>query len=178
MSSNQRLLTLINLGLLSSLVTVQRNVPHCACQTGTEFKSTVESCTVRFHLVITLFLSSVSLVTVTGQCLVSPCLNGGTCTAHLDTYRCHCTSGYKGIHCEGPSLNVSSQARQCRKHVLRASGPSYTSGVFLRGKDFNNQQGPRPESNTSTFSSWQVLFARVDGEIWQNFPWQVSSLKS
>ena len=38
---------------------------------------------------------------INGQCLVNLCGNGGTCSAYMNTYRCHCANGYQGKHCEG-----------------------------------------------------------------------------
>ena len=41
-----------------------------------------------------------------GQCMVNPCVNGGSCTSFLETYRCHCPKGFKGRHCEGKIANI------------------------------------------------------------------------
>ena len=37
------------------------------------------------------------------ECETSPCRNGGTCYSvdDLQSYKCHCPSGFKGMHCEG-----------------------------------------------------------------------------
>ena len=34
------------------------------------------------------------------SCESSPCLNFGTCTGSVLSYRCTCDSGYRGVHCE------------------------------------------------------------------------------
>ena len=39
------------------------------------------------------------------ECETSPCRNGGTCYSvdDIQSYRCHCASGFKGAHCEDTS---------------------------------------------------------------------------
>ena len=46
-----------------------------------------------------LFLVPVGL----SECETNPCRNGGTCYSvdDIETYKCHCAAGFKGIHCEG-----------------------------------------------------------------------------
>ena len=34
------------------------------------------------------------------ECIISPCKNGGTCVNLKGSYRCDCTQGYTGKHCE------------------------------------------------------------------------------
>ena len=33
------------------------------------------------------------------ECSSSPCKNGGTCTDHVNRYRCTCAAGYTGANC-------------------------------------------------------------------------------
>jgi hypothetical protein len=37
------------------------------------------------------------------ECETNPCRNGGTCYSvdDIQTFRCHCASGFKGTHCQG-----------------------------------------------------------------------------
>ena len=34
------------------------------------------------------------------ECMSNPCLNGGTCTDHVNSYSCKCVPGYVGTNCE------------------------------------------------------------------------------
>ncbi|XP_020901878.1 uncharacterized protein LOC110240410 isoform X2 [Exaiptasia diaphana] len=43
------------------------------------------------------------LYSESGHCNMNPCVNGGTCSAFKEYYKCHCQEGFKGVHCEEQS---------------------------------------------------------------------------
>ena len=38
------------------------------------------------------------------ECLSVPCMWNSTCNDEIDGYKCNCTSGYNGTHCESGKL--------------------------------------------------------------------------
>ena len=41
------------------------------------------------------------------SCHSNPCMNGGICIAKINTFVCHCPSGYSGLNCLSGMLEVS-----------------------------------------------------------------------
>lgn len=47
------------------------------------------------------------------ECGSNPCQNGGTCTDHLNRYRCLCMQGYNGVNCQTGQLLLHYYKYRC-----------------------------------------------------------------
>lgn len=52
------------------------------------------------------FRRSLFCLAETNQCSPNPCKNGGTCTERSGKFECTCTIGFKGLTCEGNSVDL------------------------------------------------------------------------
>lgn len=52
------------------------------------------------HTHVVLLYMNVSFHEDVNECLMEPCLHGGTCENQPGSYSCHCPPGYKGQNCE------------------------------------------------------------------------------
>ena len=41
------------------------------------------------------------------ECEGTPCLNGGSCTDEVNSFKCTCADGYEGITCETGTVSLS-----------------------------------------------------------------------
>ena len=54
---------------------------------------------------ITVKLCFIAFAEKVDPCKLNPCRNGAACSpTHNNEYKCTCTQGYKGLHCEGTTL--------------------------------------------------------------------------
>ena len=47
------------------------------------------------------------------ECGSSPCRNGGSCSDHVNGFKCDCAAGYTGVNCETGILLFVYTHRQC-----------------------------------------------------------------
>ncbi|CAH3141149.1 unnamed protein product [Pocillopora meandrina] len=90
-----------------------------------------------------------------GQCLVNLCLNGGTCSAYMNTYRCHCPNGFQGKHCEEQNTcepNPCKNFGTCSQ-VEHEYECTCTKGFIGKNCDRADPCVPSPCENGATCSS-------------------------
>lgn len=84
---------------------------HCTCHTISYYNWQLPVC---FQVAVNGKIINLMSGAVTGvsiapcphPCEGEPCMNGGQCKPHLDTYKCSCPLGYGNSNCEEGSLSV------------------------------------------------------------------------
>ncbi|XP_028405968.1 latent-transforming growth factor beta-binding protein 4-like [Dendronephthya gigantea] len=91
------------------------------------------------------------------ECDTNPCRNGGTCYSVDDirSYRCHCTSGFKGTHCEETSKCHPNPCENLGECTVLKSGFECSCRRGFRGArcEVRDQCHPSPCRNGGSCTS-------------------------
>ncbi|XP_032221504.2 fibropellin-3 isoform X2 [Nematostella vectensis] len=122
-----------------------------------------------------------------GECESSPCLNGGTCTNHVNYFHCECRAGYAGKQCQtdidecasSPCLNGSTcedgvngytcscvvgySGPQCGSHVC-STAPCFNGGTCIKNTGAStgyNCSCPSNYFGTQCEKTWRKVSGKV-----------------